>query len=181
MSALQDALAKTVAELAKATVASADAVGVESLSELKSISAATGQTATAAAQTKVAIEASSKADAANASALKASIDALNTNILAIHIVNAKSNQMAQLRWAIDYLDSSQASREYVIDHQCLPKLREVLFTFMQGLGALTPLLLASYPQRDCTITIQDALKFLLGKRPAITKTADGRDALFYPA
>jgi len=60
MSALQEALSKIVAELAKATL-----VRVESLDELKKISAAAHQTATAAAQTKVAIDALSKANATN--------------------------------------------------------------------------------------------------------------------
>ena len=177
MSALQEALSKTVAELAKATVASADAIGVESLGELKKISAAAQQTATAAAQTKVAIDASSKADATNTTDLKASIDALNVNIKALHAQQMKSEKMAQLRWAMSQQSSVQRIVDF--DRNLFPSLNQVLSNFMGGLGTQTPLI-APYNGQDVTVQIQDILEKLLGKRPSITKTSSGHDAIFYP-
>jgi len=139
---LQKTLVNHVAEMAKATVASADAVGVESMGLMKKISAAVSQSSatvsqssTAAGQTKVvAVEASSKADAANVAAFKASIDELNVNILALHAQQEKSDKMAQLRWAYDHVEDYRSDLSKGFISSLYSELKPILSTFMAGNG-----------------------------------------------
>ena len=184
---LQKTLVNHVAELAKATVASADAVGVESMGLMKKISAAVSQSSTAAGQTKVvAVEASSTADAANAAAFKASIDELNVNILALHAQQEKNNKMAQLRWAYDHVEDYRSDLSKGFISSLYPELKPILTTFMAGNGVYIDQVVGEAKNnnygvspKDQMTLVQDTLEKLLGKRPTIETAANGRDALVY--
>ena len=169
MSALQDALSKAVAELGKATAASADAVGVDSLAELKRLTGAVNAAVkeskasieTAAQQNKTSMETRTKAEAANMAALKASIDTLNANVV-------QAEKMTKIRWAYDHATIGQ-------HYTNSTTVQTILLAFMMEKGKYTDEITTNEEHLKKTI---DQLENMLGKRPVI-RPANGKNALFY--